>query len=223
MFEYTIMSFELKNAPTTFQAIISKILQEYLKNFVITYLNNITVYSIMLKKYKSHVRKVLKILQKEGLRLKLKKCKFHVQRIKFLKWILSSEFIEINSNKLDSILIYLRSETKKQFLRFLGITVFFKNAISEYFHKTVSLTDLLRKDIKFIWTREQKQTFQKMKNMFRALQALRNYDSKEKNIREDKRFRQNNKRMLMSRFQTKSYIILFRKVELDWTKLYNRK
>ena len=144
------MSFELENASTTFQAIISEILREYLKDFVITYLNDIAVYSNTLKEHKSHVRKVLKALQKAGLKLKLKKYKFHVQRIKFLKWILSSESIEINPNKLDSILTYSRSETEKQLLRFLEMTVFFKNAISEYFHKTVSLTDLLRKDIKFI-------------------------------------------------------------------------
>ena len=180
LFEYTIISFELKNASATFQTIISKILRKYLKNFVIIYLNDITVYSNMLKEHKSHVRKVFKALQKTELRFKLKKCKFHVQRIKFLKWILSSESIEINSNKLNSILIYFRSETKKQLLQFLKMTVFFKNAISEYFHKTVSLTNLLRKDVKFIWTKEQKQTFQKMKNMFRASQALKDYNSKKK-------------------------------------------
>ena len=36
----------------------------------------------------------------------------------------------------------------------------------------------------------------------------------EKNIRENKRFRQSNKRMFMSRLQTKSCIILFEEVEL---------
>ena len=62
LFEYTIMSFELENAPATFQTIISKILWKYLKNFVIAYLNDITIYSNMLKKHKSHVRKVFKAL-----------------------------------------------------------------------------------------------------------------------------------------------------------------
>ena len=62
LFEYTIMLFELENASTTFQAIISEILRKYLKDFVITYLNDITVYSNTLKKHKSHVRKVFKTL-----------------------------------------------------------------------------------------------------------------------------------------------------------------
>ena len=78
LFEYTIMSFGLKNASATFQTIISEILRKYLKDFVIIYLNDITIYSNRLKEHKSHVRKVLKVLQKTELKLKLKKCKFHV-------------------------------------------------------------------------------------------------------------------------------------------------
>ena len=169
LFEYTIISFDLKNVLTTFQTIISKKLQKYLKNFVIIYLNNIIVYLNTLKEHRLHVRKLFKILQKTELRLKLKKCKFYVQRIKFLKWILSSESIEINLNKLNSILIYFRSKIEKQFLRFLNMTIFFKNTISEYFHKIISLTNLLWKNIKFVWTKEQEQIFQKIKNMFRIL------------------------------------------------------
>ena len=78
LFEYTIILFELKRASPTFQAIISKILQDYLKDFVITYLNDITVYSNTLKEHKSYVKKVFKALQKAEPKLKLKKCKFHV-------------------------------------------------------------------------------------------------------------------------------------------------
>ena len=46
---------------------------------------------------------------------------------------------------------------------------------------------------------------------------------KRKNIRENERFRQSNKRMFMSKPQTKSYIILFEKVKSDGTKLHNRR
>ena len=61
-----------------------------------------------------------------------------------------------------------------------------------------------------------------MKDIFRASQALRDYDSK-KNIRENERFRQNNRRMFISKSQTKNCIILFEEVEFDGTELYNRR
>ena len=179
LFEYTVMSFGLENASATFQAIISEVLQKYLKEFVIAYLNDIKIYLNTFEEHKIHVKKVLKVLQKAELRLKLKKCKFHIQRIKFLKWILSSGKIEINSNKLNFILTYSAPQIEKQLLRFLGMTVFFKNAISEYSQKTVSLTDFLQKDTKFVWTNIQQNVFQKMKNMFRASEALKDFDLNE--------------------------------------------
>ena len=46
---------------------------------------------------------------------------------------------------------------------------------------------------------------------------------KERNFCESERFKQSNRRMLMSRLQTKSRIILFKKVELGGTELYNRR
>ena len=46
---------------------------------------------------------------------------------------------------------------------------------------------------------------------------------KEKNIRENERFKQSNKRMFISKPQTKSCIILFEKVKFDRTELHNQK
>ena len=64
--KYTMMSFELKNASITFQAIISKILQNYLKNFVITYLNDITVYLNILKNINHMSDKFLRSYKKQN-------------------------------------------------------------------------------------------------------------------------------------------------------------
>ncbi len=44
-YEYTVMSFELKNASVIFQQLINNTLRKYLDNFVITYLNDILIYS----------------------------------------------------------------------------------------------------------------------------------------------------------------------------------
>jgi hypothetical protein len=71
------MSFELTNVLTTCQEIINDILQQYLNRFVITYLNDIIIYSNTLKEYVDHVFKVLECLNKRNLHLKLKKCEFH--------------------------------------------------------------------------------------------------------------------------------------------------
>jgi len=71
------MSFELTNASTTYQEIINNILRQYLNQFVIIYLNDIIIYSNILKEHINYVFKVLECLNRRNLHLKLEKCEFH--------------------------------------------------------------------------------------------------------------------------------------------------
>jgi len=53
------MLFELKNALVTFQRLINDMLREYLDDFVITYLDDILIYSDNLETHHKHMHKVL--------------------------------------------------------------------------------------------------------------------------------------------------------------------
>ena len=45
LYEYTVMSIELTNAPATFSHLINSIFMEYLDKFVVVYLDDILIYS----------------------------------------------------------------------------------------------------------------------------------------------------------------------------------
>ncbi len=87
-YKYTVMLFELKNAPATFQRLINDTLREYLNDFVITYLDDILIYSDDLEMHHSHVHKVLRKLNKRALYVKKSKSKFKTKKIKFLNYII---------------------------------------------------------------------------------------------------------------------------------------
>ncbi len=53
------MSFKLKNVLIIFQRLINDILREYLDDFVITYLNDILIYSDNLEMHCKHMCKIL--------------------------------------------------------------------------------------------------------------------------------------------------------------------
>jgi hypothetical protein len=59
MYKYLIMSFELINESFIFQNFMNNVLMNYLKEFVIVYLNDIIVYNNSKKKHIKHVRKML--------------------------------------------------------------------------------------------------------------------------------------------------------------------
>jgi len=97
------MSFELTNVSTTCQKIINDTLRQHLDRFVIAYLNNIMIYSKILKEHVSHVFKVLECLDKRNLHLKSKKCEFHRKKIDFLKFVVKRHEVRMNLKKLRAI------------------------------------------------------------------------------------------------------------------------
>jgi len=86
------------------QALVNNILYKFLKNFVVTYLNDIIIYFKTKKNYVQHINKILKIFKNKNLRLKLKKCKWYKQKINFLKYIISINEVKINPSKIKLIL-----------------------------------------------------------------------------------------------------------------------
>ncbi len=97
------MSFELTNVSTIYQEIINNALRQYLNLFVIAYLNDIIIYSNILKKHINYVFKILEYLNKRNLYLKLKKCVFHQKEINFFKFIVERHEVCINFKKLQTI------------------------------------------------------------------------------------------------------------------------
>ena len=87
-YEYTVMPFGLKNAPTTFQQLINDTVRKYLDKFVITYLDDILIYSDTLKEHQQHMPKVLEKLNEKALYIKKKKSRFEVQEVEFLEYVI---------------------------------------------------------------------------------------------------------------------------------------
>ena len=98
------MPFGLTNAPATIQALVNDVLQEYLNVFCVAYLDNILIYFKILEEHIEQVKKVLRALQQKSLLVKLKKCEFYKQSIRFLGYILTINRIKIDLKKVEAVL-----------------------------------------------------------------------------------------------------------------------
>ena len=83
--KFLVMPFGLTNAPTKFYTLMNKIFLPYLDKFVVVYLDDIVIYSSILKEHVEHLRKVFKILRQNDLYLKKEKCSFAKEKCSFVK------------------------------------------------------------------------------------------------------------------------------------------
>jgi len=85
IYKYKVMLFKLINESTFFQHYINDMLFNYLHKFCQIYLNDILIYSKILKKHKTHMKEMLNKLYKVNLQINIDKCKFKIQKILFLE------------------------------------------------------------------------------------------------------------------------------------------
>jgi hypothetical protein len=62
LYEYTVMSFGLTNAPAYFMYLMNKVFMEYLDKFVVVFIDDILVYSRSEKEHEEHLRVALQKL-----------------------------------------------------------------------------------------------------------------------------------------------------------------
>jgi len=63
-------------------------LKEHLDKFIITYLNDIIIYSDLEKEHEKHVKWVLKKLYNKNIPIVIEKCKFHTKKTDFVGFII---------------------------------------------------------------------------------------------------------------------------------------
>jgi len=172
-YKYTVMLFELKNTPVTFQRLINNTLREYLDDFAITYLNDILIYSDDLEMHCSHVHKVLKKLNKRTLYVKKSKSKFEAKEIEFLNYIIQSEQIEKNSKKTNTVRNWPSLKQVKKVQAFLRLMNYYRKFVPNYAKIAEPLTQLMHKNKKWHWDKKQKDVFHALKKSLSRTAHLR--------------------------------------------------
>jgi len=172
-YEYIIMLFELKNTPVTFQRLINDMLREYLDDFTITYLDDILIYSDDLEMYCSYVHKILKKLNERTLYVKKSKNRFETKKIKFLDYVIQSEQIKKNSKKTDAVRNWPSLKQIKKVQAFLKLINYYWKFVPNYAKIAEPLTQLMHKNEKWHWDKEQKNTFHALKKSLNRTAHLR--------------------------------------------------
>ena len=102
-FKYKVLPFSLTNELASYQQYMNEVLFNFLNHFVQVYFNDILIYSKTCREHVNYIHSVLERLWEAGLQADIQKCKFHIQKTRFLKLILTTERFEVNSEKIKAI------------------------------------------------------------------------------------------------------------------------
>ena len=173
LFEYLVMPFGLTNAPASFQAYIHGVLREHLDVFVIVFLDDILVYSSKMEEHPEHVRKVLRMLLNAGLYAKLGKCQFSVTRVPFLGFVITDQGIEMEEDRIATVLNWPEPESVQEIQAFLGFINFYRRFIQDFSRIAMALTEATKgqngKTKKELTSRKANFLSPEAKTSFRAL------------------------------------------------------
>ncbi|KAG8485264.1 hypothetical protein CXB51_021228 [Gossypium anomalum] len=111
-----------------------RVKEPYLDQFVVVFIDDILVYSRTEDEHDMHLRVVLQILREKQLYAKFSKCEFWLREPKSMS--------EVRS--------------------FLGLAGYYRQFIEGFSLIAVPLTKLLRKEVPFIWTDAQQESFEKL-------------------------------------------------------------
>ena len=82
----------------------------------------------------------------------MEKCEFSQHEIKFLGHLVSKNQVRMDPKKVQAIVEWQAPPHVKDLRSFLGLANYYKKFIAGYSKRAAALTDLLKKDIKWVWS-----------------------------------------------------------------------
>ena len=119
--------------------------------FVMTYLDDIIIFSENESQHLDHLETVFSCLRKAGLKMKQSECDFFKSEIHYLGHLISQEGISPLPNKLDCIQHMPAPKNVKEIKQFLGLTGYYRKFVPRFADISRPLTTLTKKDKKFEW------------------------------------------------------------------------
>jgi hypothetical protein len=149
LYEYTVMSFGLTNAPTYFMYLMNKVFMEYLDKFVVVFIDDILIYYKTEEEHEEHLRLVLQKLREHQLYAKFSKCNFWLEEVSFLGHTITDGGISVDLAKVEDVLKWEPPRTIKEIRSFLGLAGYYRRFIEGFSKIVKPLTTLLEKDREF--------------------------------------------------------------------------
>ena len=172
---FNSVPFGLKNAGSVFMKLMDEVLRGY-NDFCACYLDDIVLFSRTLEEHKTHITKVLDRLRQHKLKIKLKKCSFVKKETKYLGFVISTEGIKPDPNKVKAIKKLPRPTNLKSTRSYLGCYNYYRRYLPNFATIAEPIVALTRKGTKFRWSEKCETAFNTLKKKLAEVTMLGHAD-----------------------------------------------
>ena len=159
LFQFRRMPFGYRNGPAVFQRVMQKILAPFLWIFALVYIDDIVIFSKSFEDHCRHIEDVLEAINAAEITLSPSKCHFGYQSIMLLGQKVSRLGLSTHKEKVDAILQLDNPRSIHDLQVFLGMMVYFSSYIPFYAWIAHPLFQLLKRENKWIWGKEEQTAY----------------------------------------------------------------
>lgn len=177
--QYTFLRtpFGCCNSPRVFQRYINFVFRDLInKKIIVVYMDDIIIMARDVNEAVARLKMVFECAASAGLEIKWSKCQFLKRTVEFLGHIVEEGRIRPSPSKTAAVRSFPEPKTIKSVQSFLGLTGYFRKFIEGYATIAKPLSDMLRKDAKFVFKEEQRGAFEQLKRSLVANPVLKIYD-----------------------------------------------
>lgn len=163
MYEFKRMPFGLKSPPAVFQRLMALIRENTRDNDIVHYMDDILVGSNELSEMLEKLKRVFEVFRKFNLTINVNKCEFMKQSAEFLGHQIHGGGMYPGKAKANAIVEFATPTNIREVRQFLELRGYSPKFDAGYAFISEPLRQLLRKDMKFQWEKEQINTFNMLK------------------------------------------------------------
>mgnify|MGYP000635714642 FL=1 len=163
LYQFTVMSFGLTNAPASFQRLMELILTGMSTEQLQLYLDDVLVIGALFREALRNLCLVFHRAIRANIRFKPTKCSLFQKQVQFLGHVVSHHGISCDPAKLKSVARWPVPKTPTDVRSFIGFCAYYRRFIKGFSEMTAPLFELTKKDVPFDWTEERNQAFEALK------------------------------------------------------------
>ena len=160
LWQYKVAPFGMRNSGATFQSLINRVTWKLEKTEA--YVEDVAMWADSWQEHLGH--NLFIQVRAAGLGINLGKSNFGKPQVLYLGHEVDNGTVKPNMAEVDDIALFPSPTDRKYLMRFLGMAGFFRRFCQNFADVVAPLTNLLKMEVKFIWTPVEQETFEMVKS-----------------------------------------------------------